>query len=93
MIVGSTKEDLILEKRVSLTPETSKNIIGLGLKICIEKDYASHLGIEDNEYINAGVEINEVPYRAGRGVQSVDYLDLDFTRRRFTFMYRLLPSL
>ena len=45
MIVGSTKEDLTLEKRVSLTPETAKNIIGLGLKICIEKDYANHLGI------------------------------------------------
>ena len=37
MIVGSTKEDLKLEKRVSLTPETSKNLIGLGLKVCIEK--------------------------------------------------------
>ena len=32
MIVGSIKEDLALEKRVSLTPETSKNIIGLGLQ-------------------------------------------------------------
>ena len=37
MIVGSTKEDLTLEKRASLTPETAKNIIGLGLKVCIEK--------------------------------------------------------
>ena len=57
MIVGSTKEDLTLEKRVSLTPETAKNIIGLGLQVCIEKDYASHLGIQDNEYKKAGVEI------------------------------------
>ena len=37
MIVGSIKEELELEKRVSLTPETAKNIIGLGLKVCIEK--------------------------------------------------------
>ena len=50
MIVGSTKEDLAVEKRVSLTPETSKNIIGLGLKVFIEKNYATHLGIEDKEY-------------------------------------------
>ena len=57
MIVGSTKEDLTLEKRVSLTPETAKNIIGLGLKICIEKDYARHLGIQDTEYKNFGVEV------------------------------------
>ena len=37
MIVGSTKEDLKSEKRVSLTPETTKNIIGLGLEILIER--------------------------------------------------------
>ena len=59
MIVGSTKEDLKLEKRVSLTPETAKNLIGLGLKVCIEKDYAKHLGIEDSEYRNIGVEIKD----------------------------------
>ena len=53
MIVGSIKEDLTVEKRVSLTPETVKNIIGLGLKVCIEKDYASHLGIVDNNYKDA----------------------------------------
>ena len=57
MIVGSIKEDLTLEKRVSITPETAKNIIGLGLKVCIEKNYATHLGINDNEYENVGVEI------------------------------------
>ena len=57
MIVGSIKEDLSSEKRVSLTPETTKNIIGLGLKVCIEKDYAKHLGIQDSEYKNVGAEI------------------------------------
>ena len=29
MIVGSIKENTILEKRVSLTPDSAKNIIGL----------------------------------------------------------------
>ena len=57
MIVGSTKEDLTLEKRVSLTPETAKNILGLGLKVCVEKNYATHLGIEDKDYEKVGVEI------------------------------------
>ena len=61
MIVGSTKEDLTLEKRVSLTPETAKNILGLGLKVCIEKNYANHLGIQDNEYSKVGVEIKPTP--------------------------------
>ena len=57
MIIGSTKEDLSLEKRVALTPETAKNIIGLGLKIVIEKNYDDHIGIKDKEYEYAGVEI------------------------------------
>ena len=57
MIVGSIREDLSLEKRVSLTPETAKNIIGLGLKVCIEKNYGIHLGINDSDYKNVGVEI------------------------------------
>ena len=59
MIVGSIKENTELEKRVSLTPESAKNIIGLGLKVCVEKGYALHLGIEDKEYNNIGVEIKE----------------------------------
>jgi len=61
MIVGSIKENLSLEKRVSLTPETAKNIIGLGLKVCIEKNYASHLGIDDSDYKNIGVDIKASP--------------------------------
>jgi NAD(P) transhydrogenase subunit alpha len=59
MIVGSIKEDLALEKRVSITPETAKNIKGLGLKVLIEKNYATHLGIEDNEYEKTGAEIKD----------------------------------
>ncbi len=57
MIVGSTKEDLTLEKRVSVTPETAKNLIGLGLEVCVEKDYANHLGIKDENYTKVGVKI------------------------------------
>ena len=57
MIVGSIKEDRMLEKRVSITPDSAKNIIGLGLKVCIEKEYALHLGINDNEFKDIGVEI------------------------------------
>ena len=58
MIVGSIKENLTTEKRVSITPETAKNIINLGLKLCIEKNYAAHLGIRDEDYIDVGVEVN-----------------------------------
>jgi H+-translocating NAD(P) transhydrogenase subunit alpha len=56
MIVGSTKEDINLEKRVSVTPETAKNIIALGLSVSLEKNYSIHLGIEDKQYEENGVK-------------------------------------
>ena len=56
MIIGSIKEDINLEKRVSITPETAKNIIALGLSINLEKNYAAHLGIEDKIYADNGVK-------------------------------------
>ena len=59
MIVGSIRENTTLEKRVSVTPESAKNIIGLGLKVCVEKGYALHLGINDNEYKDVGVEFKD----------------------------------
>ena len=59
MIVGSIKEDFKIEKRVSITPETAKNIIGLGLEVIIEKDFAVHLGIQNKDYEKVGVQIKE----------------------------------
>jgi alanine dehydrogenase len=56
VIVASIKEDINLEKRISVTPETAKNLIALGLSINLEKNYAIHLGIEDKEYENQGVK-------------------------------------
>ena len=47
MIVGSIKENLTTEKRVSITPESIKKYIDLGFSINLEKKYAEHLGIDD----------------------------------------------
>ena len=55
MIVASIKEDINLEKRISVTPETAKNLISIGLSVNLEKNYAVHLGIEDKDYKNYGV--------------------------------------
>ncbi len=57
MIVASIKEDINLEKRISITPETAKNLIALGLSINLEKNYAIHLGIDDKEYENLWCKI------------------------------------
>ena len=56
MFVGSIKENITLEKRVAITPETAKNIIALGLSINLEKNYAVHLGISDTQYESVGVK-------------------------------------
>ena len=47
--IGSVKEDLVLEKRVSITPETAKKLISLNFSVFLEKKYADHIGISDNE--------------------------------------------
>jgi NAD(P) transhydrogenase subunit alpha len=57
-IIGSVKEDLIKEKRISITPETVKKFISEGLSINLEKKYAEHLGINDDEYHKNGANIN-----------------------------------
>jgi len=57
MIVGSISENKGLEKRISITPDLVKKYASQGLKILIEKDYASHLGFSDKEYQSEGCEI------------------------------------
>ena len=57
-IIGSVKEDLSIEKRVSITPESVKKFINLGFTINLEKKYAEHLGISDEFYKANGANIN-----------------------------------
>ena len=49
-IIGSVKEDLSLERRISISPETAKKFIDLNLSVFLEKNYGVHLGIDDKEY-------------------------------------------
>ncbi len=57
MMIGSVKENLSLEKRISITPEIAKKYINLGFEICISENYGFHLGFDDNQYKNLGVKI------------------------------------
>ena len=59
MIVGSINENRKIESRVAITPENVKKFLGLGFKVLLEKNYASHLGIDDSEYLSSGAEILE----------------------------------
>ena len=57
MIIGSVAEDINLEKRVAITPDLVKKYKSLGLEINLSTDYASHLGIDDKEYVSEGAKI------------------------------------
>ena len=57
MNIGSIKEDLNLEKRVSIVPETVKKLVDLNFSIFIEKNYGDHLAINDEEYKNKGANL------------------------------------
>ena len=56
MNVGSTKEKNP-EKRISITPDTSKSLKNLGLNVFLEKGYGESLGYSDKEYKDNGTEI------------------------------------
>ncbi len=56
MNVGSTKEKNP-EKRISITPDTSKSLKGLGLNVLLEKGYGESLGYKDQEYKDKGAQI------------------------------------
>ncbi len=56
-IIGSVKEDLDTEKRISVTPETIKKFTDLNFSVLLEKNYAGHLGITDEEYKNNGANL------------------------------------
>ena len=58
MIIGSINEDLNIEKRISITPDIAKKFISLGFKIKLVKSYGNHLGFNDKEYEDNGVEFN-----------------------------------
>jgi NAD(P) transhydrogenase subunit alpha len=57
-IIGSVKEDLALEKRISITLETVKKFTNLGFSINLEKNYSKHLGISDKDYESSGANIS-----------------------------------
>ena len=57
MIIGSVSENLDFEKRVAITPEVVKKYKSIGLDVHLSKNYATHLGIKDEEYEQEGVNI------------------------------------
>ena len=57
MKIGSLSENRNIEKRVAITPEIVKKYLSLGFDISLSSNYGSHLGINDEQYKEMGVNI------------------------------------
>ena len=57
--IGSVKEDFNIEKRISITPETTQKLVRLGMNVFLEKNYGKHLGFDDQDYKKEGANIFE----------------------------------
>ena len=59
MKIASILENQNIEKRVAITPEIAKKYLSLGFEVSLSENYASHLGIQDEEYKVLGVSISK----------------------------------
>ncbi len=59
MKIGSILENQNIEKRIAITPEIVKKYTSLGFELCLSENYGSHLGIEDKQYKDMGVNISK----------------------------------
>ena len=59
MRIGSVTENKNIEKRIAITPEIVKKYISLGFEIFLSENYGSHIGIEDQQYLELGVKISK----------------------------------
>ena len=57
MKIISFKENLNIEKRIAITPEIAKKYISSGFDVFLGENYGNHLGYNDEEYKNLGVQI------------------------------------
>ena len=57
MKLVSILENQNIEKRIAVSPETAKKYISLGIEVSLQKNYGSHLGFDDSQYQELGVEI------------------------------------
>ena len=96
--IGSVKEDLSIEKRVSITPESVKKFTNLGFSINLEKKYAEHLGISDEEYKINGANINfskEEVFKKSEIILNVNCIsndEVDFVKNKSILIAQFDPN-
>ena len=57
MRIASILENQLVEKRIAITPDIAKKYIALGFEVALSEKYGEHLGFNDNDYKEIGVEI------------------------------------
>ena len=57
MHLASILENKKIEKRLAVTPEIAKKYIDLGFKLSLPNGYGEHLGFNDEDYKNLGVDL------------------------------------
>ena len=57
MHIASILENKAVEKRLTITPEIAKKYINLGFKLSLPNGYGAHLGFNDEDYKNLGVNL------------------------------------
>ena len=57
MKIVSVAEDTHIEKRVAITPEIAKKYNSNGFEVSLIKNYGTHLGFRDDQYVENGVKI------------------------------------
>jgi len=98
-IIGSVKEDLSFEKRVSVTPEIVQKFINLGFSINLEKKYGEHLGLNDEVYKKNGANINlskEEVFQKSEIILRVNCLsdyEASFIKNKSIFIAQFDPNL
>ena len=55
MNLASISENHNIEKRIAITPEIAKKYISLGFDLTLPNNYGTHLGFNDEDYKNLGV--------------------------------------
>ena len=55
MNLVSISENKLVEKRIAITPEIAKKYLNLGFNVSLPNDYGIHLGFNNEEYKNLGV--------------------------------------
>ena len=55
MNLASVSENRDIEKRIAITPEIAKKYVSLGFNLTLPNNYGTHLGFNDEDYKNLGV--------------------------------------